>query len=188
MICNAAIICPGPSHSLYPGADNYDVIVGVNGAASVYVCDWWCFCDYDQYANQVAQGCPALFIKDSVRDEMMKHRPDLVGAFDTELTVPHSAVQWSDHAWIMNGVQMTCRWNSFSGLAALGLMEYLGVRRADVYGADMAGTTDMHGVEKANDRRPERWEIERELWQVLVGRLLKEDITVQRIMANGRVG
>ena len=158
----ATLLCPGPSlgKTFPPGRNGYELIVGVNRAAQYTPCDWWAALDGDfvrsQHRNNL--GTPKLLSREYVLFAEDSHEwlIDLENSLTLEVVA-------SDTPAVRIG-----RVGQFTAPAALLLCGYLGATSIDVYGADLAGTTDFDGHAPPDAwRTDERWRREQTIWSLM---------------------
>jgi hypothetical protein len=171
-----AIVSNGPSAAAFDRANraDFDVVIGVNWTVARWACDWWCFCDWTTFADHVPRGNPRLFVKRFAASKLPRYAPDCMDRFRAAPEVLlHERIAVPP---LPPGVG---RWNAFSGLAALGLARRLQATRITVFGADMTGDRD-HTGQFGHSRTPDRWTLERNIWNALVASLTTEGIIVER--------
>lgn len=150
-----AILCPGPSLcQTYPGA-GYDLVIGINRAATAFGVDVWVASDLPlilaEFGNVI--GNPPLFTRDETLDSLIRR------AYQR----PISCCPFSQLACPVDG------WQTFTACAALVLAGRLGARRIHAYGADWNDRADFDGKSPPGRRRDAgRWEQERRIWDQVV--------------------
>lgn len=174
---HVAIISNGPSAERFDGVDRseFDAVVGVNWTPARWACDWWCFCDWTTFADHVPRGNPRLFVKRFAAGKLPRYAPECMERF-------RAAPEALLHERIAPPPlpDAAGRWNAFSGLAALGLAWHLQATHITVFGADMTGDRD-HTGQFGHSRTPDRWALERQIWNALTASLKAEGVVVQRI-------
>ncbi len=173
-----AIISNGPSAQLFSERHAFDLIIGVNKVVQQYRCDWWCFYDAKTFADIEPVGHPYLAMNHLVPQAITDLCPQAIEKFktaagrtlffDTDICIP----DWPIDA---------DKWCCYSGLAALGIAYHLGAKTITVFGADMCGVLDCTGFE-FKPRTIERWQRERELWNMLVDRISRTGVHVARVV------
>jgi hypothetical protein len=152
-----AIISNGPSGSEYAKVDGYhDTVIGVNKQVGIYECTWWCFCDFETYRDVKPKGRPLIFTKQPALDNLKLYAADRVADFRRQVVQWHEAVEVP-----------IAGWHNFSGVAALGLALHLDAAEVDLFGYDMAGSSDCTGEQGVSRTEP-RWERERGIFEGLV--------------------
>jgi len=161
-----AIISNGPSAEKFGKTKRkYDVVIGVNWTCLKWECNWVCafdgvtfgdgpddvrknhtpprLCDRD--GNPKWWGHPKFFVHWHALNWLRLNRPDVAEVLSHEYVMTWPA---KDKDYL------------YSGIAPLHLMHILGLRKADCYGYDMAGSGDHTGLENPT-RQESRWERER---------------------------
>jgi len=173
--CRAAILCPGPSIDLYPGADAYDLVIGVNRAAAMRPCEYLVALDAHTatfFDDAPLLGTPTVICSPGVYGDQCILRAGWPGLrhldyLDARETVPGKPV----------------RWHQFGLMTALAWAAHLGATCITVYGADWSGTTDADGFSDKRQRRdPGRWRKEQTRWTETTGLLKTLGVTVDRIV------
>ncbi len=168
-----ALLSAGPSLAKsYDASQPYDLVIGVNTAASLFECDWWSVGDAHRFFEITPKGNPKVFTIGAERDKVL--------ASDDRLRLQGVEIEeWQtvmDHAAIPAGMP------NFSCTAALMFCHYLKADSVDAYGVDMIGAEDVTG-EATRWREPVRWGKERVEWAYLVNWMQESGITVERIAA-----
>lgn len=161
----AAILSAGPSLTeTWEGRGTYDVVIGVNRAASLFPCDWWVGLDYQAFTKYPPIGYPRVLTY-----ERSVHR----------LSKGDHAARWANHEVVVhNALRQALRRSvgsepqgagmfHFSSAAAFCWAVAEGAKQVDTYGHDMAGEYDCEG-ERAGGRRDSRWRRERGVWNKLL--------------------
>jgi len=152
---NIAILCPGPSITMYPQSDRskYDLRIGINRGIGAYHCHYWVFLDFRAFTQM---------------HSILSYRPGI-------LTTPNIAqkirridghelyqIKVMERATISDSI----KWTRYSLIAAIvGSISTLGATSIDVFGADWNGDTDFDG-EYTNrfNRNPTRWQKESDMF------------------------
>ncbi|HEY1190585.1 MAG TPA: hypothetical protein VGE74_23330 [Gemmata sp.] len=154
----AAILNPGPCLDLYPGRAGYDLVVGVNRAATRHPVDVWVATDPQPVRDHfhavvsASTGVPPLLVTGV----------ETWGTLDTD--VPRYPGEIIDQARYIDAAPAEYSWTSFSGLSAIVYAASRGATEIDVYGADWRGTLDFDGAAAGENREPARWEWERSVF------------------------
>lgn len=144
-----AILNPGPSLSMYDdgGGDlrgGYDLVVGVNRAATKHRCDVWLACDVPAVQN---------FGKDVIGSPLLVTGTESWGVIDAnhwwrgEMIAQDKYLSVMDHG---NG------WTTFSCTSAIAYAAFRGATEIDLYGADWSGEKDFDGVAAGENRSESR--------------------------------
>lgn len=151
------LLCPGPSLASYV-PQPCDLTIGVNRAACAVMCNVWVACDTPLIVRENAKvlGLPLLVSTDTTLETIPDHgvAPWAGGTFDSK-----QMLEYCPHAY---------QWVTFSATTALIFAAFRGARVIEVFGADWSGTQDYDGVEAGQNRQPDRWQLEREIWNNLV--------------------
>ena len=179
---NAAVLCPGPSVQNYPVNGDlrlsetspndpraYDVIVGVNRAASLHACDFWCLLDHYTYALRPVIGQPTICCHASIYSNML-------AAYPAAKDHPHLALEN-----ITENFQI-CNWRTWSASLAIVVAFIQGADLIECYGMDWVGTTDWDGFTQTQHRRSaKRWLGEQKLFGEIRDWLGARGCTVRRV-------
>lgn len=179
---NAAILCPGPSVQNYPLNGDlrvsemsptkprpYDVIVGVNRAASLHACDFWCLLDHYTYDLLPVIGKPTIVCHASIYNSMVREFP----AANSHV---HLALENIDENF------QICNWRTWSASLAIVVAFTQGVDLIECYGMDWVGTSDWDGFSQTQQRRSaKRWLAERKLFGQIRDWLGARGCTVRRV-------
>jgi hypothetical protein len=175
----AAVLCPGPSLTQFPGRDGYDLVIGVNRAAGYFPCDYWAMLDATPFFHCKPLGNPAILCQ---TPEWVK-----VQRFIGDMPEPrprhrHIAPEDVDASIAFELRTVPARFK-YSLCAAITLAHSLGASAVDVYGADWRGVHDYDGRELAqNCRDARRWELEQQSFEVLATSLQNFGTKVRRIV------
>jgi hypothetical protein len=163
----AAVLCPGPSLLRYQG--DYELVIGVNRAATAFHCDVWVACDWSlvQRVRDEIKGNPILFTNSMSARRIARDGP-----------MWPRRVERFEELNDADGDPISP--TSFSSLAAVWYAVANGATTIRVYGADMSGKLDFDKVLAGETRTDARWERERELWQAMTEKLAKKNIVVAR--------
>jgi hypothetical protein len=172
----AALISQGPSAALYPApegqrAREYDLVIGINWVPTRWPCDWWVFVDlpmwtqginwFDGQTLRIATH-PDYF--ETMRNQAPGHKIVLAELVALRfLTPPTQAL-----------------FGRSTGTDALALAWTLGIRDLDVYGVDLCGTADFRGDGAGCSRTPDRWKVERMVWNRTVADLERAGMRIRR--------
>jgi hypothetical protein len=174
----AAIYCPGPSlrwHVANPfefmRPRDYDVTWAVNTALKLVDADWFAAGDITLFRGLVGPHRPRLgcFTMAATRDQMQSDP----GWANLRWRI------WSD-APLIDAHERSGRPINWSLQSALCHAVALGVRHVDLYGCDLAGTTDATGY-VGEDRSADRWARERSDLDYTIALLAPHGLTVRRI-------
>ena len=144
LIMNISILSAGPSlRQTFNPDQRYDLRIGVNGAASVFCCDWWCAGDGQTFAETTPVGFPVLFTM--TKDDGHLRRAGVAGRL-----LKHRVVEWGPILTRSGAPSCAQNW---SVTMAVVLAVDLGARHIDLFGHDMKGTVDCNGkrLEKRNE-------------------------------------
>lgn len=143
----AAVLATGPSLALLDRLPACDVSIGIKRAAERFACDWAACLDIPLVGQLQFAGDPKLLTRAAYRPKYTK----LPGANVEDLGGPH-------------------RFDLYTVTACLVLAAHLGASDIDVYGCDWAeNAPDFDGyVPDQMNRGPQRWELERTIWQSTV--------------------
>jgi hypothetical protein len=167
-----AILCPGPSLSGFTDPGEYDLLVGVNRAATVIRCDVWCACDWQlvQRERRNIIGRPRLFTNSASARRLHGRDPWLTEVEEFE--------------WLLGGDGLPLAGTTFSAIAAVWYAVARGAKRVDVFGADMNGRLDFDGVAAGETRTETRWERERALWREAAATLMGRGVELERVICS----
>jgi hypothetical protein len=148
-----ALLCPGPSLAAYPGRSGFDLVLGVNRAAIAHGCDVWVACDVPcvRQHMEAVQGMPLLLTGMESSGTLDTDHPRYRGP----ITDIRPLLTFCDPGW---------SWQSFSASCAFVYAVAQGATRIDLWGADWSGTADHDGAEAGQNRSPERWQWERNIF------------------------
>jgi hypothetical protein len=163
----AAVLCPGPSLTRFTG--DYELVVGVNRAATAYRTDVWCACDWQviQRERDVVIGIPLLFTNSPSARYLWRHQSPW----------PRRVERFED---FKDGDGVPIAPTSFSSLAAVWYAVAKGATTIRVYGADMEGVKDFDDALAGENRSETRWQVERRLWGQMTEQLKGRGILVAR--------
>lgn len=176
------------------GKDNYSwafTTIGVNHIVEQGHFDYWATCDHVVFETANPLGQPILF----------GHRD-----WNQRITVGPYLDAW--HAWpkIFQGdvhwrmpvpvgdvptykdTPAPCaQWNAFSGVAALGLAWILRPKEVDLFGFDMHGEGGAadEGHDLSRNRKPERWMMEKRIFDWWIEEFALAGIVVRRHTREG---
>jgi hypothetical protein len=169
-----AILCPGPSLAGFLAHPPlHDAYIGVNRAATAWVCSWWAFADHESFNLFTPLGRPTIFTADQAARLAAREYPD----------------RWA-HATVLRESDIGTRcpsdpgWKHYSMHIALVLAQHLGAREIVAYGADMEGVTDWDGAVRGA-RTPYRWANERHKLDHIVAWLASEGVEFRREVGLG---
>lgn len=179
---NAAVLCPGASVQRYPQNGElrmseacpepraYDLVVGVNRAAGLHACDFWCLLDHYTYGLQPAViGRPTIVCHASIYNSMTKEYPEAKSHDHLALENIHEDFQ-------------TCNWRTWSASLAIVVAYIRGAAVVDCYGMDWRGTEDWDGFNHHKHRRGvKRWAAERQLFECIQKWLAGRGCVVRRV-------
>ena len=179
---NAAVLCPGPSVQRYPINGDlrvsefspeprpYDLIVGVNRAATLHACDFWCLLDHYTFAlDPPVIGTPTIVCHAAIYNAMAREFPEAKN---------HKHLSLEN----INEDFQTCNWRNWS--ASLGIMVAVinGANVVECYGMDWCGTDDWDGFNHEKHRRgTKRWASERKLFQQMTDWLAERGCVLRRV-------
>lgn len=179
---NAAVLCPGPSVQRYPINGDlrlgelsptvpraYDVVVGVNRAATLYPCDFWCLLDHYTYALRPVIGKPTICCHAAIYNNMCAAYPE---------AKTHGHVALENIPLPFDKVV----WRTWSATTAVVVAHLQGADVIDCYGMDWVGSSDWDGFTHEKHRRTsKRWASERKLMQQIQDWLATLGCTVRRV-------
>lgn len=163
-----------------PGHKVGCTVIGVNRMASQYPCDWWVFKGVQPFENWPAMGDPTIYCNAGAYQSLWCH---------ADASVRARAISVS--GWLI-GEELAKRWPSHDVLPwrnaalyrAMMLCEFLGLKRARLFGADFAGELDFDGAaHPCGGRHAARWETERADYERIRDWLRKQGIEVERVAA-----
>ncbi len=148
-----ALIARGIGHQR--AADHgCDIAVGINHAAAMYPCQWWCFCDFEAGRDITPQGSPQLprfFTNDNARHRLSKRGIELDPA---RLTLWES-VRGPDRVG----------WTVFSSCAAIVLIAgHLRLVHPTIESIECFGVYTVNFPQPVKDE-DQRWITERHIWR-----------------------
>ncbi len=179
---NAAVLCPGPSVQNYPINGDlrlseaspiepraYDLVVGVNRAAGLQHCDFWCLLDHYTYDLLPVIGKPTIVCHASIYHSMVREYP-------ASKDHGHLALENIDENF------QICNWRTWSASLAIVVAFTQGVDLIECYGMDWVGTTDWDGFTHRTHRRSaKRWLGEQKLFGEIRDWLGARGCTVRRV-------
>ncbi len=154
----AIVLSPGPSLTATFHGDRADLLIGVNRAATRYLCDVWVCGDLPLILQEDLNviGAPLLVAYgvslDNLRDRAWKWRGE-------QFAWTPIAESWL-HTSVVN-------WPWCSFCSAIVYAAYRGAKEITVYGADWEGTADFDGTQAGKNRSEDRWKYERQLFKDL---------------------
>lgn len=128
-----------------------DLAVGINHAAAMYPCDWWCFCDMEAGRDITPIGSPQIFTNDNANRRLIKQGISLA---------PARLKLWDD-------IQCPARlgWTVFSSCAAIVLIAaHLRNTHAEIESIECFGVYTVNFPQPVRDE-DQRWITERHIWQ-----------------------
>ncbi|HSZ58519.1 MAG TPA: hypothetical protein VK797_22825 [Tepidisphaeraceae bacterium] len=159
----AAILCPGTSLSATSpigfGADV--IVIAVNRASAFFPADVWAAGDYPLIEAERAhvRGMPELLTTEGAIEHLRQtDKP-------WPWRVLPSFESLDPHCQGAGGVP---QWRVFTAIAACVYAEFIGCKRIEVFGADWQGEADFDGVKAGGNRSPERWRLERNIFENLL--------------------
>ncbi len=179
----AAVCSPGPSVQRYPingelrisekcagSARPYDIVVGVNRAAGMVRCDYWCMLDHFTYDLIPVIGRPVIVCHAGIYSSMRtayaqakEHRHLSIETIPLEYSEPIA-------------------WRTWSATCAIVTAFHVGATVIECYGMDWLGTTDSDGFTHPKHRRSsKRWASEKKLFDRMVPWLAAQGCHVQRV-------
>jgi hypothetical protein len=174
-VSRIAIISCGPSLAERPfiDVDAYNAVVAVNTAVVDYPAHWWVFGDLlTVRLAEPSASLQGVFVESGAWERLRGHEPEIRGRL-AEMGV----TLWQD---VTLPEFINEKWRIYTVTAALVLAWHLGGTRIDVFGHDMAGTSDHEGRDGWRFRTEKRWEQERAIWALLTARLARDGIEVTR--------
>lgn len=174
----AAILCPGPSLEKFPGRDGFDLLIGVNRAATKIAVDVWACGDWplQQQVYENVIGSPILFTA-------LNSSETILHGF-TDAPQRHPCVPWRGEVRIFENIDPGIKsvdWDFFTFNAAIGYAVVAGANQIKAFGADWSGTKDFDGVEAGNTRTIDRWQLERWMFAEMKKELAQRGISLERI-------
>lgn len=149
---NIAIVARGLHHDRLPAHyPHLDIIIGVNHAAAMYPCDWWCFGDMEAGRDITPLSRPRWFTNENAALRLGRQG----------ITPPADTLRWES-------LKVPGRWTVFSSCAALVLAHHLGAPR--VIGIGLY-TVNFPGPVAGEEQR---WATERAIWQETLAALRME--------------
>lgn len=186
---NAAVLCPGASVQRYPKSVElrvseactvpraYDLVVGVNRAAGLFPCDFWCLLDHYTFnLKPTVIGRPTIVCHASIRNSMTKEFPDAK-------LHKHIALETLDpDPDIDPELAKNCIWRTWSASLAIIVAFVNGAAVVDCYGMDWRGTDDWDGFNHPQHRRgTRRWVAEQHLFEKIQDWLAGLGCVVRRV-------
>ena len=167
----ATILCPGPSLTTYNPPTRPDLVIAVNRAASVALCDWWSMLDAHTFGRTQCIGHPKILCGPQVRGEIKSSNPTRAPLH-----------QFRDKRELAVTFPEAKPYLSFSFSAAIWLAVEQGATEIQCFGADFGGEADWDGhTSDRNCRTPERWTRERGLYEKLRELLAGRGVAVERV-------
>lgn len=164
-----AILAPGLSLTRYSPGLAFDLVIGVNIAACVHRCDWWCAGDWQVVHEKKPIGLPHVCTLEASFDWLYHNRPDLIPP-----ECPRQLVTWMH---LRNTYSPPDGFDNYSGPTSLVLAAHLGAREIVTFGMDMAGGKYFDG--STNDNCTEtRWTVERPLVARVIAWLASRGVRV----------
>ena len=191
-----AIISCGPSNELFFN-DWFEEVIGVNSAVERFECDIWCASDHNIFMDYVPKigSLWGVFTRGIIKPEFRETDPEtdqrLVKRTIPERTyrILKSLRHWNKSDYEFNGFRgdhnnVHNLWKRFTVGSALMLAYMLGATEIVCYGCDMEGEEDWKGEpgRRPSDRNAVRWELEWEMWNLIVGWLTERNVSVERIV------
>ena len=176
---NAAIISNGPSARFFEQPSLYDVVIGVNKTAAIFLLDYWVFYDANTFDTIESIGTPKLAIAHDVPRLLRELYQQSVEKFENW---PREKFFFDKEVVIPNWPRDADNWCAYSGLAALGVAYHLGAKQITVFGADMNGDRDCKDYTNEASRSNSRWARERMLWNMLVVRIEAQGVQIRRVL------
>ncbi len=178
----AAVLSPGPSLLRYPAHDllrvseatggkprPYDVVVGVNRAAGLHACDFWCLLDHYTYGLTEVIGKPTIVCHASIFRSMGQ-------AYAAAKLHPHLSLE---NIKLEHG---TVDWRTYSAMLAIAVAFLQGAELIECYGMDWKGAADYDGHTNDKQRRnARRWETERKLFDRLCDMFAPKGCIIRRV-------
>lgn len=172
-----ALLSAGPSlQASYGPVDPklHKLRIGVNTAVNLYKCEWWACADSHRFIdihNAGVIGKPQAFCIDAQRDRTICFEPDIAKKY--------KITGWDE---VFAEVGASTSWMSNTAPAALILAKWLGATEIDCYGVDMAGHLDTTGKidDSTHYRNEQRWNMERQIWTLIVQWLAERGTKVTR--------
>ena len=165
----AAVLCPGPSLSEFAGRTDYDLVIGVNRAATEFRCDYVSLFDpytFGMCAERGWKGRPTIIAARDVYEQMCRQFPAAV----------HFPFLERSTAWL-NG--SAGRWYTKGLTTAIVVAWLKGADTIDCYGVDWFGTEDFDGFTDPRQKRDrDRWRREIDLAKGVRSELLQRNVTI----------
>lgn len=169
------LLSNGPSARLFDGDQrSYDVVIAVTKAATLFPCHWWVVGDDQVFENLGNLRGEPMFVF-ICKDISIHKGPEYLRDARAWLKTRSYVLRWRD---VPNATEK-------SGPAALALARHLLLqcdheeKLVDVYGVDMAGTSDCRQDESEPHRGEGRWARERKLWEAIETLCESEGIRVR---------
>jgi len=170
-----AVLCPGPSlrETFRPHqSGGYATLIGVNRVAKWFGLGYWVALDHDLFDHVRPIGAPTWVVCGYERSLAIAKHPALA-----ELT-------WfkkQDVQFLARPPVCPVNWSTWSETTAIVLAAQLGATEIDTYGNDWTGTADCDGWEGAQNRKDERWQRTRTVFEGLVPILAERGVTLRRV-------
>jgi hypothetical protein len=192
-----AILSCGESLGLYPSVmHTADVVIGVNSAVEAYTCDIWCASDHNVFCDYTPHPpFPwGVFTSGPIKRTFKEMHPETDELVTREIPEDNfvgltKARWWNKGDYEFNGFSGFAEsspdiWKRFTIGSALMLAYMLGSTEIVTFGCDMRGETDWKGEpgRRPSDRDADRWKLEREMWDLIVGWLAERGVEVERIV------
>jgi len=168
-----AIVADGRSALLYPGRQDYDVVIAAMYAGFVEECDWWVIADETRYVECCTWDRPAdqrrLCLRASVPDAVRNADDEAVSAAwerDRPRTVFKEQLHETVYPHVVQPVRRS-KWYRYSGTTALGLAYWLGAKRIDCYGMNLGLEDSVYSGPTERVSTPYRWSNEAKIWRSL---------------------
>lgn len=205
MTTNAVILCPGPSLAAFlaepPERDGSTVVIGVNRAAEVFPCDWWCAADHETIGGMRPMSGPGGRPRLCTQQQaiVLAHEKWPECGFVQPMILPAN-VRTFERLGQETDCPLKSGWTRLSMLAAMVLAENLmrgggalvaEARRIDLYGCDWIGLMDFDGTTPRGaevGRSDYRWGNERAHFDRVAAWLRGKGIEVERKRAPGAGG
>lgn len=187
-----ALISEGQTGAEYPGRDGYDLVVAVNGMATLFEADWWACLDAPVFMSHFASvlGAPRLFTTQNTKIQIEQGHYKARGLqeawarfsrdavfttpVDDQPPIPTFPPMPLDVPILSAGPRKgEPRFDQWGGLSALvccwmaSPMDPKNPADLDCYGCDYAAPTAVNGLGKPCAPNPERWKTETRIWNGL---------------------
>ena len=168
-------------------------LVGVNHLVEKDYFDYWVCCDHEVFETAAPKGRPILFGHNDWHQRITAgshldawYAWPKIHQNDVHRLMPPPTGDVPTYA---ESSSPCAQWNAFSGVAALGLAWILRPREIDLFGFDLEGeggaADEGHDLER--NRTPERWAMERRIFEWWMRAFGEAGIVTHRHKAGGAI-